>query len=100
MTTYYTKDQAEMILREWGIGEKLPRRGMQVGVQWAGGKQPNHCTITVAESKSTYGNKSSLVKDSSLRHRTRTPHDIFDPPLFLMYWSRSLGWPIPPRAIS
>ena len=56
MTTYYTKDQAEMILREWGIGEKLPRKGMQVGVQWAGGKQPNHCTITVAESKSTYGN--------------------------------------------
>ena len=56
MTTYYTKDQAEMILREWGIGEKLPRKGMQVGVQWAGGRQPNHCTITVAESKSTYGN--------------------------------------------
>ena len=56
MTTYYTKDQAEMILREWGIGEKLPRKGMQVGVQWVGGKQPNHCTITVAESKSTYGN--------------------------------------------
>ena len=40
MTTYYTKDQAEMILREWGIGEKLPRKGMQVGVQWVGGKQP------------------------------------------------------------
>ena len=55
MTTYYTKDQAERALREWGIGQKLPRKGMQVGVQWAGGKQPNHCTITVAESKSTYG---------------------------------------------
>ena len=55
MTTYYTKDQAERIMADWGIVQSLPRKGMRVGVQWAGGKQPNHCTITVAESKSTYG---------------------------------------------
>ena len=55
MTTYYTKDQAERIMADWGIAQPLPRKGMQVGVQWAGGKQPNHCTITVAKSKSTYG---------------------------------------------
>ena len=55
MTTYYTKDQAERIMADWGIAQPLPRKGMQVGVQWVGGKQPNHCTITVAESKSTYG---------------------------------------------
>ena len=55
MTTYYTKDQAERIMKDWGIVQKLPRKGAQVGVQWAGGKTPNQCMITVAESKSTYG---------------------------------------------
>ena len=55
MTTYYTKDQAERIMKDWGIVQKLPRKGMQVGVQWAGGKTPNQCMITVSESKSTYG---------------------------------------------
>ena len=34
MTTYYTKDQAERIIADWGIAQPLPRKGMQVGVQW------------------------------------------------------------------
>ena len=55
MTTYYTKDQAERIIVEWGLVQPLPRKGMQVDIQWAGGKMPNQCTITVSEDKSTYG---------------------------------------------
>jgi len=55
MTTYYTKEQAESVLKAWGRQDPLPRKGMMLGIQWVSGMQPNHCTITVAESKSTYG---------------------------------------------
>ena len=40
MTTYYTKDQAERIIADWGIAQPLPRKGMQVGVQWVGASNP------------------------------------------------------------
>ena len=53
MTTYYTKDQAERIIADWGIAQPLPRKGMQVGVQWAG-----ESSRTIAQ----------------LRLRSRSPH--------------------------
>ncbi len=57
MTTYYTKDQAESVLKAWGRQDPLPRKGMMLGIQWVSGMQPNHCTITVHSQPSTYGKK-------------------------------------------